>query len=141
DDIMGPSNFCNQWLQFFIPLVFLIKLPHQPKVPTGQAVHSGKFFLQIFCQCLYHCFPPFIPLLPGQDGLSNVPIQTNQLFIYLTHGLVLCLVDLLLDLLQKGSIFFGDCLLCHTCKSIDFIIHKGWNFFTSLCSSSSTCCL
>jgi hypothetical protein len=51
--IMGPSNFCNQWLQFFIRLVRAVKIPHVPDITGRKPFDARKLSLQVHGQVFY----------------------------------------------------------------------------------------
>lgn len=56
--ILGPTDFSNQWLEIWLGLVLGVKLPHVPEVLGRKSVSTGKLSFQIAGQVLDHRFPP-----------------------------------------------------------------------------------
>jgi hypothetical protein len=45
--MLGPTDFSNQWLEFFVPMIGKVELPHIPQVLRGESLHTREFLLEI----------------------------------------------------------------------------------------------
>ena len=45
--VFGPGDFCSQWLQNWLLLVFSVKRAHIPKIAPGEAALFAEFGTQI----------------------------------------------------------------------------------------------
>lgn len=102
--IFGPADFCNQWLQFWLACVNAIKVPHVPQVAGRKSVRPRKLGLQIASQIFNHAFAPAQRQLPLADVLAQPPVQRKQFCIGRPQGLELALANLRLDFKQEVAI-------------------------------------
>lgn len=45
DEILGPTDFSNQWLEFWLALILGVELAHVPEVLRRETVPTGKLCL------------------------------------------------------------------------------------------------
>jgi len=78
----NPTNFSNQWLEFWNVMVFQVKLPHIPQVLDGKSPHTGKLGLQIRRKLLHDRLSPSFSFLPFRNHPAYVPVKANQFLVH-----------------------------------------------------------
>jgi len=74
DQIVTPSDLCNQWLHFCVVPVAQKELAHVKDVPTRKTGDSWKFRTQVTGELLRDGQSMFGIALPLYDHLSDVPV-------------------------------------------------------------------
>jgi len=114
-EIVAPTDFCNQWLQFWLIPVGSIELPHIEHVALGEPGNAREFLPQVFRQSGGSRITMRSIGLADNYQTTDIPIQVNQFRVYCLEGNVLCGADALLDLGQKQWIVLrNDILLLHS---------------------------
>jgi len=76
NQMLGPTDFSNQRLEFFVAVISEIKLPHIPEVLRRKPLDTRKLGAQVGCQPLHDRLAPTGPIsLTFADNPSKVPIE------------------------------------------------------------------
>ncbi len=78
---MTPGQLANAALTYFFFAIRLGERPHIFEVCLGKAADIGKLPLQIFSQALNDLATPALILLAGQDFVTDLPVEMNELLI------------------------------------------------------------
>jgi hypothetical protein len=93
DEIFCPTDFSNQWLEFWQLQIFAIKLAHQPKILSRESIPARKLGLKIAGQSFHNRFTPTQLFLFTVNGLSDFQVKRQQLVVDRPQRLVLALAD------------------------------------------------
>jgi hypothetical protein len=104
DQIVSPGYFSNQWLEFFMPVVFQIKLPHVPEVLHRKTGDSGKFPPQIRGKAFHDGPAPTRLFLTFGNHSPDVPIKPHQFSVDRFQRLLLRLADTFLNLGEEACV-------------------------------------
>ena len=88
-NLLGPADFSNQWLEFWLTGVFKEELSHVPEILSGELLHPREVLLQVSGKLLYHRLAPALLFLTLNNHAADVPVKTNKLLVDGPERLVL----------------------------------------------------
>ena len=75
DEILGPTDFSNQWLEFWLALILGVELAHVPEVLRRETVATRELRLKVISERLHHGFTPTEYFLFLVNGLAKIPVE------------------------------------------------------------------
>jgi hypothetical protein len=78
--VLGPTDFSNQWLEFFVVPIGAVELAHVPEVLSGESLDTRELGAQIRRQPLHDRLSPNASAgLALTDDPADVPVEAEQL--------------------------------------------------------------
>ena len=74
-EVLGPTDFSNQWLEFWLALILGVELAHVPEVLRRETVATRELRLKVISERLYHGFSPAEYFLLLVNGLAKIPVE------------------------------------------------------------------
>ena len=75
DEILGPTDFSNQWLEFWLALILGVELAHVPEVLRRESIATRELRLKVISERLHYGFPPAERFLLLVNGLAKIPVE------------------------------------------------------------------
>jgi hypothetical protein len=121
NQVLGPTDFSNQWLEFCVTMICGIELAHIPEVLGRKPQDARELGSQIGSQALHDRFAPTgSATLTLADDPPDVPVKCHQFLIDRPKSLVLCGADALLYFDKQGRVIVRNHVLAfaHTPPSL-----------------------